>query len=264
MEKDYYKILEVSPDADSLTIKKAYREKALLLHPDVQSEQSSEQFLAVKEAYEVLSDPDKRANYDSGGLADFFFEEEAPEPKRKSSPPPFVYQEYHKAKERGTIDYTKYFELSRKIGFVSLSIALIFLLDFSIYRNKPDEKVLFAQSKASITGLEEDQMTDFVRTMGGHQFEWARAEGESEILPGETIQLQASLVFGFARVKRTLPGSSYNPVNNVVYFIVGVALFVTICAFFAIHHKRSAERKFNAALISAFFCIVLFVALFLQ
>ena len=63
--KDYYDILGVKPDDDKQTIKKAYRRLARKFHPDVSSEHDAEKkFKEVSEAYEVLGDDDKRAEYD--------------------------------------------------------------------------------------------------------------------------------------------------------------------------------------------------------
>ena len=63
--KDYYQILGVDVDADSKAIKSAYRRLARKYHPDVSAEENAEsQFKEVSEAYEVLKDKDKRAEYD--------------------------------------------------------------------------------------------------------------------------------------------------------------------------------------------------------
>ncbi len=67
--KDYYKTLGVTKDADGNEIKKAYRKLARKYHPDMnQGDKSAEEkFKEVNEAYEVLSDPDKRSKYDRFG-----------------------------------------------------------------------------------------------------------------------------------------------------------------------------------------------------
>jgi len=66
--KDYYKILGVARDADDRTIKQAYRRLARKHHPDVsKAKGSADRFKEINEAYEVLSDQEKRQRYDSLG-----------------------------------------------------------------------------------------------------------------------------------------------------------------------------------------------------
>eukprot|EP00616_Rhizochromulina_sp_CCMP1243_P019678 CAMPEP_0118973774 /NCGR_PEP_ID=MMETSP1173-20130426/10903_1 /TAXON_ID=1034831 /ORGANISM="Rhizochromulina marina cf, Strain CCMP1243" /LENGTH=128 /DNA_ID=CAMNT_0006923467 /DNA_START=91 /DNA_END=474 /DNA_ORIENTATION=- len=65
---DYYKVLGVSRTADEKQLKKAYRKLALKYHPDKNpSPEAEEAFKKVSEAYDVLSDKDKRAGYDRFG-----------------------------------------------------------------------------------------------------------------------------------------------------------------------------------------------------
>ena len=71
--KDLYKILGVTRNADIDEIKKAYRKAALMYHPDKQSGKSDQEraqadakFKDIGEAYEILSDPEKRSRYDNG------------------------------------------------------------------------------------------------------------------------------------------------------------------------------------------------------
>lgn len=67
-KRDYYDVLGVSKDASKEEIKKAYRKLARSYHPDVNKEEgASEKFKEAKEAYEMLSDQQKRAQYDQFG-----------------------------------------------------------------------------------------------------------------------------------------------------------------------------------------------------
>lgn len=61
---DYYKILQISPDADEREIRAAYRKLAKQYHPDVGEGSSIERFRLIQDAYELLSDAEKRREYD--------------------------------------------------------------------------------------------------------------------------------------------------------------------------------------------------------
>lgn len=69
MELSYYEILEITQSADKDTIKKAYRKMALKYHPDRNQgdKEAEDKFKLVNEAYEVLSNEEKRAIYDRYG-----------------------------------------------------------------------------------------------------------------------------------------------------------------------------------------------------
>ena len=70
-KRDYYEVLGVSKSADATEIKKAYRKLALKYHPDKNpgDKEAEEKFKEAAEAYDVLSNPDKKARYDQFGFA---------------------------------------------------------------------------------------------------------------------------------------------------------------------------------------------------
>ncbi len=85
MNKTYYEILGVSTDADTKTIKKAYRDLIKKYHPDINKEPGSEEkFKQIQTAYETLSDEEKKAKYDQLG------------------------HEAYTNRQQGGFDYTKY------------------------------------------------------------------------------------------------------------------------------------------------------------
>ena len=69
MKEDFYEILGISKEATASEIKKAYRKKAIEYHPDKNpgDKEAEEMFKKAAEAYEILSDPDKKARYDQYG-----------------------------------------------------------------------------------------------------------------------------------------------------------------------------------------------------
>ena len=72
-KRDYYEVLGVDKNADEATIKKAYRKLAKKYHPDANpgDEEAATKFKEASEAYAVLSDADKRRQYDQFGHAAF-------------------------------------------------------------------------------------------------------------------------------------------------------------------------------------------------
>ena len=72
-KRDYYEVLGVSKDADEAALKKAYRQVAKKYHPDVNpgDAEAEKKFKEASEAYAILSDPEKRRQYDQFGHAAF-------------------------------------------------------------------------------------------------------------------------------------------------------------------------------------------------
>ena len=72
MSKDYYNVLGINKGASDDEIKKAYRKKAMEFHPDKNPDnpQAETKFKEAAEAYDVLSNSEKKSNYDRFGTAD--------------------------------------------------------------------------------------------------------------------------------------------------------------------------------------------------
>ena len=70
-KQDYYEVLGVSKSADASELKKAFRKKAMKFHPDRNpgDKEAEAKFKEAKEAYDILSDSQKRSAYDQFGHA---------------------------------------------------------------------------------------------------------------------------------------------------------------------------------------------------
>lgn len=84
--KDYYRILQVTPDAGMADIKKSFRQLALKYHPDKNfgDKLSEAKFKEIQEAYQVLSDPGKRQEYNYQRARQYAYSQH----QRPSTPPP--------------------------------------------------------------------------------------------------------------------------------------------------------------------------------
>jgi curved DNA-binding protein CbpA len=82
--KNYYLILGISPQANAEGVRRAFREKAKKYHPDKTGQEGTSFFQDITEAYEVLSDPGRRSEYNRK----FDETEHRPSPSRTSGPGP--------------------------------------------------------------------------------------------------------------------------------------------------------------------------------
>lgn len=96
-KRDYYEVLGIDRNADENTIKKAYRKLAKKYHPDTNTgnTQAEEKFKEVTEAYNILSDPEKKKMYDRFGHAAFDGSGADPGGSYSYTGPDGSYQEYH-------------------------------------------------------------------------------------------------------------------------------------------------------------------------
>ncbi len=121
--RDYYKILDVKSDSDKSEIKKAYKKAVVKYHPDVNNdENANEKFNLIQEAYEVLSDENKRVKYDKLlNSAKFNY----PKVKSKSN-----LTKYKKDKNSNTLDKISKgvdlaVELENEVGLFSNALSTI-------------------------------------------------------------------------------------------------------------------------------------------
>lgn len=139
--KDYYAILRVSRSADITTIKRSYRLLAQRYHPDVNPDpQAAELIKEINEAYDVLSDPDKKAGYDYLLVNPYRTVIQPPAPEEEQ--PPLRNRDPYFKRRRGfrpvvsrPTQYDlvmRYFHYVKKVCVSGLAVCFILLIDYNL------------------------------------------------------------------------------------------------------------------------------------
>jgi curved DNA-binding protein CbpA len=129
---DYYQILGVSHDASAVSIRKAFRSKAKVLHPDANPGIAPADFLQINEAYQVLSDDEKRRVYDlrlkNGILSQRVY--------YRPGPVPYPYKAYYEARRRKEEEVrpSLFERILDQFLFLSLLLVGLFAIGFGVYR----------------------------------------------------------------------------------------------------------------------------------
>lgn len=247
MAKDYYQILGVTEEADQQKIKKAYRQKALELHPDINaSEEAVILFQEVKEAYDVLGDSEARLHYDSGTIIINFEDFEEPTPKQ-----------YYQAEPRPEpTNFALYSKQSARICALALFFGLTFFFDLFVQRDLGKVEVEYSEVN-DYSSRDGGRYTMYIETKKGN-FKTV-AKGNS-IYTGEILEMRKSHIYGFIKYKRA--GSpqfqfTYNT-PSMIFFMAGLIL---LAGLFGVIPSTKPERKFNAAIIGCFFSFTLIIFL---
>ena len=154
--KDYYAILGVDHTASHSDIKKAYRKLAIVYHPDKNSSSDAKsRFQEINEAYDVLSDTEKRAWYDTrlaNPLEELFSEPGKPHPDpayRRRRPAPSPGPQEPPATYLLMRDSLKYLMWVSRLG---LLITTLFFLDYFLPYQKVQRSIVGIHSVRSIRG----------------------------------------------------------------------------------------------------------------
>lgn len=256
MALDYYQVLGIPQNASPTEVKHAYRQKARRLHPDVnKSPNSVEEFQALQQAYAVLSDVDKRAQYDEGEEE---VVQEAPQPSDDSNYRRKAWNnsaKYDPGNNYIDTDYEHFARFNTIIGIITLLFATSFLVDFLFSNEQQGLTIQSVKSKGLITGKTDDLRYMIIETDGG---EFTKDKEKPELISGEQIDLKNSLIYGFKQYKRSSE-TNFKRVTAAPMITYLIAILVYIASLNAVLNKKRPERKFNAAIIAAFFSVMLLV-----
>lgn len=259
--KDYYQVLGVNPAASATEIKRAYRQLAVVYHPDKNPDPQAEQFFKeVNEAYDVLGDEAKRTQYDYRRQNPYatIVQEQAPEARphrdpayRRRRP---VNQSQQKPNRVQLIkQYLPYFKWLIWTGMMLTSFLLV---DYILPLMESREKVLGISIKKHSSGTYSNVVlttsaSTIVLDEGSNDFMMG-----SEIIIHRTPILKAKLdVFNPRSGNYIQLGSIYGPVS-----IIPIVLFIT--SVMGIIRRKHTEYAFNISIVNGVLILIVIYLIF--
>ena len=252
--KDYYSILGVSPSAHVSEIKRAYRRLAVQYHPDKNADPRAEEvFKEINEAYDVLSDPDKKSTYDwkrQNPLTEIFQEPAPPQHRdpyyQKRRPRRPVKSEAQQRREL----MQQYLPYVFWLCWAGIIVSSLFGLDYVLPYKSMQERIVDGYRVEGRRGFSH---YIFVTESGkkikvyNHRVQF-----------GETIEYDRTLIYStvmsITTAENTIPtGYTY---RGLVLF--PIATFLT--SLLGILFKHDIEFSFNSSIVNG---ILLIITLFL-
>ncbi len=250
--KDYYKILGVRSTAHDADIKRAFRQLAIRYHPDKNPDPSAELlFKEINEAYEILSDPQKRAGYDwrrQKPLADIVQQSNQPQHRDPA---------YHKPRPKGPprkSERQRMFEMMsryqptiNRITFACFLISMIMLIDYLLPNRVREEKITKTYYHTSTAGRYSTTWHD-IETDGGNQIE-VSFELAKYFQVEDNIIVTSSFLFN---VHRSIEANeTLVPLRKSIYgnFVFAPAALLLI-SFLALMFRKDVEKSFNYGIVS--------------
>ncbi len=244
---DYYEILGVSSSAHASDIKRAYRRLAVMYHPDKNPSPDAESiFKQINEAYDVLSDPDKRRAYDSrfDNLFEVPVENTATrhrDPKYRPNP----------GSGRPTIrelmaSYLKYTVI---ISIVCFSISVVMLIDFLLPTRESKETIVrteIHQYRGARSASGPPYLV--IYTDGGHTVA-VPGDLNGDFMPGEEVTIHNSYLLSVAR--RMQEGSTLVPIARSIYgnFLFAPAALLVMSGL-GVFFRKNIDYGFNFGVVS--------------
>lgn len=253
--KDYYAILRVSRSADITTIKRSYRLLAQRYHPDVNPDpQAAELIKEINEAYEVLSDPSKKAEYDNPYQA-YIQPPSEPQAPLRNRDPYFKRRGFRPAARRPT-QYElvmQYFHYVKAISVSGLVVCFFLMIDYlvpRVYRNVP-VKVAYE------AGFDYLLVDDAYIPLTGDNYNIRAIEQSVEVQVVETRLLRK--IVKIQTLNRLYSITTFGTVYGTFKF---VPIIVFITALICLFMRNNEEFRFGLCVLTGFALFFTLVLMF--
>ncbi len=260
--KDYYAILGVSRTASAEEIKRAFRRLAVQFHPDKNPDPKAEDFFKdLSEAYDVLSDWDKRKNYDLrfenpfGATVDI----DSPKPRHrdpKYRPKPPGYRPVPKPSVYETMaEYLPYF---RRISWTGVFVTCLLVIDFLLPYGATEELLVGVER---VTGGKDKFRYYEFNTYSGKQIK-AHDYAASFLVYEDRIRYHQTAIFHTDMYLSDVDGEHFVKLGYFYRTLFFFPLILGVSSILGVAYRKNVEFPFNLSIISGTFLVITLGLLF--
>lgn len=254
--KDYYQVLGVNTNASSETIKRAYRRLVVLYHPDRNPDpEAHEMIKEINEAYDVLSDEEKRKSYDLRFMQDWIepVQDVQPphrDPRYRRKSPPDHYQSSRKQSQYELMEeYLPYVKWFCYAGFlVTLLLAIDWMLPF-----KTSEEII--QQIYAVKGRFGSIMYFIVETNTGKEIVMYREE-VLDFYEQSGIKVYSTLLYSTPMMVSDPASVKFVKLGYIYRSLVFMPALLFFISLGGIFFRKNVEFSFNLNIVAAILLIV--------